>query len=91
MSISLHIERLVLEGLALGPGQGRLVGAVVEAELARLVGAGGLAAELRGGVALPSLGAGALVPGHDEGPEAMGQRIARAIYAGIGASGEEGR
>lgn len=87
MSINLHIERLVLEGVELGPGQERPLRAALEGELARLLGAGGLAPELRGGGAVPRAGAGALGPGAaGEGPAALGRRIARAVYAGIGAN-----
>lgn len=83
-SISLHIERLVLEGVALGPGQERLVRAAAEAELARLLGAGGLAAGLRAGGALAGLPAGALRVEAAGGPAELGRQIARSVYGGIG-------
>ena len=42
MSIHLHIERLVLEGLDARPGQGPAIRAAVERELARLLATQGL-------------------------------------------------
>jgi hypothetical protein len=83
MNIKLHIERLVLEGLPLGRSQGPLVQAAVEAELARLLSEGGLAAELAAGGAVPSVPAeGIKLAGG--GPGDMGRQIARSVYGGIG-------
>ena len=42
MSINVHIERLVLEGLPIAGIQGATMGTAVEAELARLLGTEGL-------------------------------------------------
>ena len=88
MHIELHIERLVLEGLAASPRERVLVQAAVETELARLLAEHGLSRELAGGIALPSLGAESieLSPGDD--PWRLGEQIARAVYGGIGAGNE---
>lgn len=84
MNIELHIERLVLDGLALERGQGASVQAAVEAELTRLLGEQGLSARLQAGGALPSLQSNPvqLTPGST--PAQMGAQIARSVYSGIG-------
>ncbi|MBP1468348.1 hypothetical protein EYB53_021735 [Candidatus Chloroploca sp. M-50] len=83
MNIALHIDRLVLDGLELGPGQARLVRAAVEVELTRLLTAGGLAPELAAGAAMPTLEAGTIATAGSE-PRALGGQIAQAVYAGLG-------
>jgi hypothetical protein len=82
-TIALHIERLVLDGFALGPGQERLVRAALEAELGRLLAAGGLAAGLAGGGAVPAL---RVAPLRAAGGDAagLGRQVARAVYGGLG-------
>ena len=52
MSIHLHIDRLVLEGLPLSPTDGPLLQAALESELTRLMG-DGLSPELAEGAAVP--------------------------------------
>jgi hypothetical protein len=81
MTIRIHIERLVLEGLPLGVHDGPLVQAAVEAELARLMG---------GGAPPPSGGATARVTAPsislttNSSPALLGQQIARSVHGGIG-------
>jgi sirohydrochlorin ferrochelatase len=83
-TINLHIERLVLEGLELGPGQGDLVRAAVAAELARLLTEGGLTSQFQSGVALPSVRAGTIRIAPASEPAQLGGQIAQAVYGGIG-------
>ena len=85
MNIALHIDRLVLDGLELGPGQAGLLRAAVEAELTRLLTAGGIAPELAAGAAMPTLQAGMIETAGSE-PRALGGQIAQAVYGGIGRS-----
>jgi hypothetical protein len=84
MNIQLHIERLVLDGVGVAPGQRALVQAAVEAELARLLAQGGLAQGLAAGGALPSVRAGAIQLANDGDPQRMGTQIAQSVYSGIG-------
>ena len=84
MNIDLHIERLVLDGLNVGPGQGALVKAAVEAELSRLLTEGGLAPGLQSGTALPNIRANPMRISGDTNPSSLGQEIARSVYGGIG-------
>ena len=77
-SIHVHIERLVLDGLPLTNGQGRLVQAGVEAELARLLGAdtGGMSPDLRTGGATPSVRAGDFPLRENSSPAQIARQIA---------------
>jgi hypothetical protein len=86
MNVNLRIERLILDGLPLTRGQGPQVQAAVEAELARLLTAHGLAPSLEAGGALPSVRAGALELQAGSTPAQIGQQIAQAVYGGIGQS-----
>ena len=83
-TINLHIERLVLEGLELGPGQGDLVRAAVAAELTRLLTEGGLAGQFQSSAALPSVRVGAIHLAPTSEPAQLGGQIAQAVYGGIG-------
>jgi hypothetical protein len=82
--ISVHIERLVLEGLPVTTLQGPQVRGALEKELARLLAANGLSAELLGGIAVPRVRAGTLQLAKENNPAILGRGIARAVYEGIG-------
>ncbi|MEH2241034.1 MAG: hypothetical protein V7K30_33435 [Nostoc sp.] len=57
---NIDIERLILEGVAISPRQGRLLQAVVEAELARLLSAEGLPDNWQAGGIVPHVPSGAI-------------------------------
>jgi hypothetical protein len=82
VNINLHIERLVLDGLKIGPGQGAIIKAAVEAELSRLLTEGGLT--LQSGTATPNIKADSIMLNDDDNPLMLGQRIASSVYRGIG-------
>jgi hypothetical protein len=84
MSIRLHIDRLVLDGLPFSYRDGQMVQAAFEAELSSLLSQGGIRPELQHGGALQSVAAGdiQIMPGDD--PVAAGKRIAGAVYSGLG-------
>jgi len=84
MNITLHIEKLFLDGLPLVKSQGPLIQAAVEAELMRLLAAHGLNQELRTGGAFPSLSTKGLRFTNGAGAEEIGAQIARTVYGGIG-------
>jgi hypothetical protein len=88
MNINLHIERLVLDGLPVGHGQGALIKAAVEAELGRLLREGGLSQALRLGGAFASQRANSISMGGDDSPAQVGQQIGRAVYSRIGGGSE---
>jgi hypothetical protein len=85
MSITLHIERLVLEGLqGYDPAQ---LQAAIEAELTRLLAADEPAALLDGRQAVPTLAAPS-IGAPAAGPQRLGTQIAAAIHAGLGSIGQ---
>jgi hypothetical protein len=84
MNVRLHIDRLVLDGVPL-PAAGRpQLQAAIESELTRLIGSGGISAELASGIAVPSVRAPEIHIARDAKPAQMGSAIARAIYGGVG-------
>ena len=84
MNTNVHIERLVLDGIDLPYPQRPLLQAAVEAELARLLAAGGVAPGLRAGGALASVPGGAMHLAEGSDPTRLGTQIARAVHGGIG-------
>ena len=84
MNTNVHIERLVLDGIDLPYPQRPLLQAAVEAELARLLAAGGVAPSLRVGGALASVPGGAIHLAEGSDPAHLGTQIARAVHRGIG-------
>lgn len=84
MTIQVHIERLVLEGLPVTSLHGPLIQQAVEKELARLLATRGLADEFRRAGAMPRVRAGNVQLGKDQRPTGLGQGIARAVHEGIG-------
>jgi hypothetical protein len=83
MSINIHIERLILDGLSVSDAQGPIIGAAVERELARLLATGGLESSLQSGGAWPSVPVSNLQLTAGK-PAYLGQQIATVIYGGIG-------
>ena len=85
MNIELHIERLVLDGLDVGPRDRRTLHAAIESELSRLLASGGLSSQLLSGGALRSLGAGEIQVTKQISGAQLGNQIAQAVHSGIGA------
>ena len=83
MNVHLHIEQLVLDGLPIASGQGALVQAVFQAELAQLLSDGGLAHGLQEDATLPHVRADAIQSTSGD-PIQLGQQIARSVYGSIG-------
>ena len=84
MKINVHIERLILDGLPITRSQGQFLQATVEAELARLLAANGLAPGLRISGAMRSVPAKSIHLTQGNDPGHLGQQIAQAVYGGIG-------
>jgi hypothetical protein len=83
MNIDLHIERLILDGIDLTPGQRHLLQNSVTEELTRLLSHGGVAPHLANGIDLNRLPTSA-VQWSGDNPVQLGQQIARSVYGGIG-------
>jgi hypothetical protein len=82
MKINLHIERLVLDGVIISPGQRDLLQESVTTELAQLLNNGGLADNFAEGVSLPRLSTnGIQLTGNNT--ILLGQQIAQSVYGGI--------
>jgi hypothetical protein len=91
MNVTLHIERLILDGLDVRPGDRPHLQAAVEAELTRLLGEGGIAPGLAAGGAVPALRGGSVQMGGGAGGKSaagLGSQIAQAVYGGIGGIGK---
>ena len=82
-SVSLYIERLVIDGVALPAGGTALLQAAVESEMSRLIATGGLGPELVSGAAMPSLRAPGIQMSATPNPSHLGLQIARAVYGGL--------
>jgi hypothetical protein len=83
MSINLHIERLILDGIYFRSASGPAIGAAVEEELGRLLREGGVGPSFRAGGAWANTPAGMVELGSSQ-PAQLGQQIALAVYQGIG-------
>jgi hypothetical protein len=83
VDIRVHIERLVIEGLPVPPGQRPLIQAALEAELADRLAAGGTGTGLLAGGAIPRLAAGTIHLPPQPGAVALGRQIAGAIHTGL--------
>jgi len=84
VTITVHIDRLILEGLPLTRRQGPLVQAAVELELARLLAVDRLPVEARAGGAAPRANAAGFELREGTHPAGLGQQIARTVYRSIG-------
>jgi hypothetical protein len=86
MNLNVHIDRLVVDDGLFPPEETGSLRAAAQAELARLLATGGLAPELLAGGTLPGRPGGTLDLTAAAGPVAAGRDLARAMFAGLGAS-----
>jgi hypothetical protein len=83
MNVSVHIERLILDGVPVPHRHRPQLQAALEAELARLIAADGLAVDMHMGGVLPRFSGGEIQI-EDDDPKLLGKRIAQAVYRRIG-------
>ena len=83
VTIYVHIDRLVLDGLPVPRAPRRTLGSALETELGRLLTAEGVGARLATGGALAHLRAGDLRLGTAGGAAGLGTQIAAAVHAGL--------
>src|SRR5437764_15487352 len=81
-SVSLHIERLVIEGVSLQAGQAAQLQIAVQRELTRLLQRDGIGASLQGG-AVPALSAPAIQISSPFRPAVLGRQIARSVHQSL--------
>jgi hypothetical protein len=84
MNINLHIERLILDGLALEAGDGTALRAALEIELARLLSQNTDVSNWQTGAAVPSVRADAIQLKAESSSAQIGRQIAGSIYESIG-------
>ena len=94
MNINLHIDRLVLDGGNIPPGQHHQLKANVQAELSRLLAKGGVSPSLANGTTVPTVSAPSIQMGSGKGWKGgkapgnetaqLARQIALSIYGGIG-------
>jgi hypothetical protein len=84
MNITVHIERLIIDGISLAHSQCPRLQATVEAELARLLATNGLASNLQTHGSWPSLTVAPIELQGTSEPSQLGMQIAQAVYRGIG-------
>ena len=83
VSVSVSIERLVLDGFGFTPAQGAVVQRALECELARLVHADAGRSAWRGGALSAAAAPAVQLAGHAQ-PASVGQGIARSLFAALG-------
>jgi hypothetical protein len=85
MSVRLHIDRVVLDGVTVRAADHARLAAAIEGELTRLIASGGLAPELANGLAVPNVRAPQMTLAPNAKPAQLGASIASAVYCGVGA------
>jgi hypothetical protein len=81
MTIHIHIDRLVLDGIEMSQRERPLLQTAVETELARLLTEDGLTRQAN--VALRDIPAEPIQLSHENNPARIGRQIARSVYRGI--------
>lgn len=85
MEVHVHIQRLIVDGPALGRVERSRLTEALSSELGRLITDRGLPGAAAAGFAAPSA-LGGQVTGGTTDPEAYGRALAGVVYAGLGAS-----
>lgn len=83
MSINLHIERLILEGLPMASGQGGQLQQAVQKELAGLLETGALQDAWRSDGNVHRLQTKDIGVAQEISPARLGEQIAAAVYGGL--------
>jgi hypothetical protein len=85
MNITVHIERLVLDGVPVAPADRPVLQAALESELGRLLRTGRLPADLSS-AAVPGVAGGDVRLAASDTAARTGRRIAGSVHAGLAAS-----
>lgn len=83
MNITVHIERLILDGVDLPQGELPAFQTAFEAELTSLLAEGNLSPWLANGGALSNLSGGSFQM-ESGAPAPLGRQVAGAVYGGLG-------
>ena len=90
MNITIHIDRLVLDGLPLERSAGSMVQAGLEKELARLLGDHGLQSGWQQGGAVAALSAPSIALGPSAKPFEIGEAVGQAIHHAVNGQPDKG-
>jgi hypothetical protein len=90
MTINLHIERLMLEGVAIDRHEGVLLQQAAQTEFARLLTRHGIGESWQEGGAVSQLAAPMLNLGESENALSFGQAIGQSVYRSIGTQVKQG-
>lgn len=85
MTVHLRIDRLIIDGLPLGPGDAARVQAAVETALAQAIAEGGLTSRLAAGGALAALPVATIRLSAPAAADELGNGVASALHRGLGA------
>jgi hypothetical protein len=88
MKLNLYIEQLVVDGVAIVPGQRHVLQTAVANELHRMLMESGISPELAKGAALRQVPADNIYLANNN-PTQIGQQIARSVYGGLGVQRHE--
>ncbi|MCK4787486.1 MAG: hypothetical protein KAV87_27255 [Desulfobacteraceae bacterium] len=83
MNISMHIERLILDGISIPHHQRPLLQAAVEQELTRLLVADGLSSSIVTGGTISNVTGNTIRLTTERTPTQLGQQIAQVVYGGL--------
>jgi hypothetical protein len=83
MTINVHIERLIVDGLSVKGGQGTQIQQAVERELAKLLAAGELQNTWQSGRNVHYLETAGIQVAQETKPTRLGEQIAGAVYGGL--------
>lgn len=89
MNITLHIDRLVLEGFSLSAQERQLLETAVSAELTRLLAVNGLGEQWMTGTAVSAIRASSIQLTNQNTPVQLGSQIAQAVYRELGQGSEK--
>lgn len=81
MTVHVHIDRLVLDGLALSAHAGPALSVAVEAELTRLIESAGL--PLTNGLSVPRVAAPGITLDSGAAPGAVGTQVAGSLFSSL--------
>ena len=84
MSINLHIEKIVLDGVSLESHQHGMLKQALQAELTRLLASEGLGAIATGDMALRSVHAQSIEFNKGDNASQLGNQVAQAVHESIG-------
>lgn len=83
MNISMHIERLILDGISIPHYQRPLLQAAVEQELTRLLLADGFSSNIVTGGTMSKVTGNTIRLTSERSPTHLGQQIAQVVYGGL--------